>query len=123
MTLKFEPQYANLTAISRSLRKNQTLEESVLWDKLRNGRLAGYKFRRQHQVGPYVLDFVCLGKNLVVELDGAEHFTEEGKIADQRRDQALVLLGFTVLRFENLFVRDQLPEVLAKIRASLNALS
>ena len=77
-----------------------TNAEKKFWAMVRNRRL-GAKFRRQVPVGPYIVDFLCLSANLVVELDGEQHHTAEGKEYDFHRDQFLREQGLTVLRFSN----------------------
>jgi very-short-patch-repair endonuclease len=82
---------------ARELRANQTDAERKLWYALRNRRLEGLKFRRQHPRGPYILDFFCEAADLVVEVDGGQH-TPEG---DARRTAALDKDGLLVIRFWN----------------------
>jgi very-short-patch-repair endonuclease len=77
-----------------------TIAEKRLWSLVRNNRL-GVKFRRQVPFGPYIVDFFCFSAKLVVELDGGQHYREEGKEYDLRRDEYLVARGLTVLRFSN----------------------
>ncbi len=100
----------------RELRNNLTPAEASLWKALQNKQLEGRKFRRQHSVGNYILDFYCPAEQLAVELDGAGHFTAAGIEADRVRDKFLGELGITVLRFENRQVFEQLEMVLEKIR-------
>jgi very-short-patch-repair endonuclease len=84
---------------ARTLRRDMSLPEVLLWQELRGGRLGGLRFRRQHPVGPYVLDFYCPGDKLAVEVDGAAHdFVEQGR-RDERRDAWLAERGIRVLRF------------------------
>ena len=90
-------------AFRRALRRNATDAEQRLWHILRNRRL-GAKFRRQHPVGPYVLDFYCPRHHLAVELDGGQHFEEEEIDRDLRRDAFLAGRGIRVIRFTNLEV-------------------
>ncbi len=82
------------------LRKNQTEPEKKLWLGLRSGQL-GVKFRRQHGIGNYIVDFYSSELSLVIELDGDSHFSEQGFKYDQRRDHYLKQLGLTVIRFTN----------------------
>lgn len=103
----------------RELRARQTEAERCLWNALRNRQLAGWKFRRQHQLGPYIVDFVCLAARLVVEVDGPVH--EQQQEYDQYRDEYLRALGYTVLRFENHDVFDDLPRVLERIHRALSS--
>jgi len=90
----------NIPAAKR-LRRDMTDAETVLWRHLRNRQLAGLKFRRQTPIDRYVVDFACIERKLVVELDGGQH--SEGMVArqDAHRTQALERLGYTVLRFWN----------------------
>lgn len=88
-------------AFARQLRTTQTDAEGLLWSLLRNRRLANAKFRRQHPLGPYVLDFYCHEKRLAIELDGGQHNEEAGKAHDARRDSYLAEQGIRVLRVWN----------------------
>lgn len=90
--------YASKVAISRAkkLRRNQTEAEKILWSLLRNNQL-NYKFRRQHPIDPYIVDFFCVELSLIIELDGGQH-TEE---ADGKRSLYLEEQGFRMLRFWN----------------------
>jgi very-short-patch-repair endonuclease len=82
-------------ANSRHLRKEMTDSERKLWQHLRAGRLDGLKFRRQHPIPPYIADFCCIEKKLVVELDGSQHSQE----ADAARTRFLESQGWRVIRF------------------------
>jgi very-short-patch-repair endonuclease len=112
-----------MTTLSRSrkLRRQLTPSESVLWWRLRAGRFDGFKFRRQHPMGPYIVDFYCAQQRLVVEVDGDSHFTREGRAHDERRARFLASCNVRVLRFDNHQVRDQLPDVLDAIHRALSA--
>ncbi|MDX8127138.1 endonuclease domain-containing protein [Methylomonas sp. OY6] len=83
--------------LARSLRKNQTDAERVIWQQLRNRQLLGCKFRRQQVIGPFIVDFVCLEPKLVIEVDGGQH--AEQQEYDQNRSHYLQRLGYRVLRF------------------------
>ena len=74
---------------ARTLRQASTDAERALWDRLRDRRLAGHKFRRQHPVGPYFADFACVQAGLVIELDGGQHFHPTNAGADARRTAAM----------------------------------
>jgi very-short-patch-repair endonuclease len=87
-------------AKARALRRRMTVAERKFWSLVRDNRL-GVKFRRQVPVGPYIVDFFCFSAKLVVELDGSQHGTAEGKKYDFHRDQFLKADGITVLRFSN----------------------
>ena len=84
---------------ARALRKSPTEAEKVLWGQLRFWQVDGYKFRRQQPLGKYIVDFVCLEKKLIIELDGGQH--AEQSEYDAQRDGWLRAQGFTVLRFWN----------------------
>ncbi|UOR06364.1 endonuclease domain-containing protein [Hymenobacter aerilatus] len=105
-------------ATRRILRSNLTPAEALLWKALQRSQLDGRKFRRQHDIGPYIVDFYCPAEKLVVELDGAGHFTASGEAQDQERDSYLGSLGLKVLRFENKLVVQHIESVLAAIEAA-----
>jgi very-short-patch-repair endonuclease len=107
-----------MTRRARRLRNNPSSTERTLWDRLRQRRLGGLKFRRQMAMGPYVLDFVCLRFRLVVEADGPFHDPER----DALRDAWLTAKGFRVLRFSNREIQSE-PELVAdRILSTLNEL-
>ena len=87
------------TARNRELRQRQTKAESLIWTVLRAKRLAGLKFRRQHPLGPYIVDFACIEKDIVIELDGGYHEHQYDK--DRVRQAFLESQGWQVLRFSN----------------------
>ena len=93
-----------------------TEAEEKLWSYLKKRKLDGRKFRRQFSVDRYILDFYCPDEKLNIELDGAHHFNEEGKVYDQDRDEFLDAHGIKVLRFENNMVFEKIEEVLKKIK-------
>ena len=101
----------------KQLRSSLTPAEAALWKALQRSQLDGRKFRRQHSLGPYVLDFYCPGEHLGVELDGAAHDSERAQRRDGARDQYLAELGIRVLRFQNQDVMQNLEGVLEAIRA------
>ncbi len=111
--------FQGLVDQARELRKKQTPAEEALWELLRNRQLADLKFRRQHQIGDYIVDFFCAEQGLVVELDGSAHDTEEQKKKDKKRDAYLRSLGHTVLRFENHRVFDDTENLLTEILSPL----
>ena len=90
-----------LKSFRKKLRSNLTQAEAVLWRHLKNSQLEGRKFRRQHSVNNYVLDFYCPSEKLAVELDGDQHYSENGYHHDQKRSDELKELGIKVIRFEN----------------------
>lgn len=108
----------HLKPFRKKLRNNLTTAEAVLWTHLSHSKL-GFKFRRQHSVGKYVIDFYCAPERFAVELDGAGHFTKEGKAHDEIRTQYLNTLNITVIRFENVQVFEDLDGVLEQIKSAL----
>ena len=106
------------TGAARHLRETMTDAERRLWWHLRKGRCDSARFRRQHPVGPYVVDFACLAAGLVVEVDGSQHL---GNAADLHRTRFLEQRGFAVLRFWNDDVLLRTPVVLDVIHAALQA--
>ena len=90
-----------LKAFRKDLRKNLTPAEARLWTMLKNGQLGGVKFRRQHSVGNYIIDFYCASHKLAIELDGHVHAGLAAQDYDDRRTEYLQSHGIRVLRFEN----------------------
>jgi very-short-patch-repair endonuclease len=91
----------DLYAIARDLRKRMTRAERVLWERVRDRRLAGYKFRRQTVLCGYIVDFYCAQASLVIEIDGEVHLDPDRAYADQMRASALRMHGYNVIRFQN----------------------
>ena len=105
------------TRFARKLRRSITDAEREIWHHLRNRSLMGCKFRRQHPVGRHVVDFACLERRLVVELDGGQH---AGRLPeDAARTKAIETMGFRILRFWNNDVFEQQEAVLAVIHDAL----
>ena len=102
-----------------NLRRNLTPAEALLWKNLQKSQLDGRKFRRQHSIGPYIVDFYCPEFRVAVELDGASHMTLIGSEEDGKRDEFLAKLNVRVIRFENRLVFESLELVLNAIRAAL----
>lgn len=113
--------YGKLKEFALSHRKEGTDTEKILWDNLRS-KQSGYKFRRQHIIGQYIADFVCLKKGLVLEIDGGYHQLPEIKLSDEERTEALKRLGFEVLRFTNEDVLNSIENVLKTIGNKLSQL-
>ena len=107
------------TGRARGLRKNHTDAESWLWQNLRRSQINGHRFRRQHPIGPYIIDFYCDAKRLAIELDGGQHSTHTAIQYDLRRTQHLEGQGIRVIRFWNndIFLNKQ--GVLEKIYSEL----
>ena len=99
---------------AKSLRKKLTNTESFLWFHLQAKQLEGLKFRRQQPIGKYIVDFVCFGKKIIVEVDGGQHSEMD---YDRERDEWLKREGFKVLRFWNNEVLNNITGVLEVIRS------
>ena len=112
----------NLKNLRQQNRSNLTPAEAELWKHLKSSQL-GRKFRRQHSVGKYILDFYCPSEKLAIELDGKDHFTDNGFERDEERTKFLKNLSIKVLRFENKDVFEQLEGVLAEITAQFTTLN
>lgn len=100
----------------RSLRNNLTPAEAKLWNALQNSKFEGIKFRRQHSIGNYIVDFYCPKYLLAIELDGQIHFNVVNIEKDEKRTEYLNNLGIVVLRFENEKIFEQLDIVLEEIK-------
>jgi very-short-patch-repair endonuclease len=89
------------TERARQLRRNENDAERRMWSLLRAKRMSGFKFRRQHALGTYIADFICLKARLVIEVDGDTHGTDEAENVDAKRSEAIESLGYRVIRFWN----------------------
>jgi Uncharacterized protein conserved in bacteria len=117
--------HSNITPLTRAraktLRREMTRAETVMWDILRDFRPRGARFRRETPIGPYIADFAWLSARIVVEVDGDSHETGEGRLRDARRDAFLTERGFRVLRFDNAQVIDNPDHVSIEIAGTLVA--
>jgi very-short-patch-repair endonuclease len=104
---------------ARTFRKNMSNAEYKLWRELRLRQLDGARFRRQHPIGPYIVDFVCLDKRLVVEVDGEQHTQDDHIAHDERRDRWLTSEGYRVMRFQTIEVYQNLDGVVYTIWGAL----
>jgi adenine-specific DNA-methyltransferase len=104
-----------LTSRSRALRRDSTEAEKKLWSVLRNRQLNGLKFRKQVEIGSYIVDFLCPEKRLIIEVDGGQHAPER----DARRTAYLESQGFRIIRFWNNDVLENLDGVWTTIEESL----
>jgi len=93
--------------------------ENRLWSKLRRKQLKGYQFYRQKIIGKYIVDFYCPKANLVIELDGGQHYSETGKAKDRAREGVLIEMGVKVLRFSDTDVFENIGGVMEGIWSSL----
>jgi len=98
---------------AKELRRKMTAAEKILWERLRNRQLGGYKFRRQHPLGPFITDFYCAEKRLVVEFDGDIHDLQREQ--DEQRTRQFEEFGYRVIRFRNEEVETNIALVLRKI--------
>jgi 5-methyltetrahydrofolate--homocysteine methyltransferase len=110
--------YMRLKAYSKEMRRFATEAESILWEYLRAKQL-GKTFKRQHIIGDYIADFVCLESGLIVELDGGYHQLPEQQINDELRTEWLEKHGFRVIRFKNEELLTNIDHCLEIIKASL----
>lgn len=100
---------------AKKLRENETEAEKLLWEKLRDKRLNGIKFRRQHPVNLYIADFYCHKYKLIIEIDGEYHFTKEQIAKDLERTKNLNENGLQIIRFTNNDISENIENVLQKI--------
>lgn len=110
--------YSVLKENARKNRKKMTEAESVLWEYLRRWPRP-YRFRRQHIIGDYIVDFACLAANLVVEVDGGYHFTDKQIALDEIRSEYLAAQGFRIVRFSNEQVISEPDIVIDKIKEAI----
>ena len=110
----------------RDLRVKQTEAEKILWQKLRNRQINGFKFFRQCSIGKYIADFYCSELRLVIELDGSQHYEENSLEYDKIREEFMKNLDIKTIRFNNLDVFKSLDEVMERVyfevRKSSNSL-
>ena len=102
----------NLKPFARELRKNMTDAERLLWSKIRRKQLRGLQFYRQKTIDNFIVDFYCPKAGLVIEVDGGQHYTEDGLEKDRSRDQHLNAIGLRVMRFNNLDVLKNIDGVI-----------
>lgn len=107
------------TELARRRRKTMPLAARILWQRLRAGRISGHKFRRQHPLGGYIVDFACLRHKLVIELDTGTRPTDEAQQRDRRRMLDLMHEGWTVLRLAESDIFNRLDQVIATITRHL----
>jgi very-short-patch-repair endonuclease len=105
--------------IAGELRKNMTTAEKILWNKLRNRQIEGFRFRRQHPINEFVVDFFCYEAMLVLEVDGSVHDDIKQNERDEQRTLILIRLGIKEIRFTNYEVINHTDLVIRKIEAEL----
>lgn len=106
---------ANILAKAHDLRMNMTNQEKILWQKLRNKNILGFKFRRQHAISQFIADFYCHEAKLVIEVDGGYHQNSEQREYDANRTSELENMEIKVLRFKNEEIELEIDKVIASI--------
>jgi very-short-patch-repair endonuclease len=101
--------------LAKNFRQRQTDAENLLWNQLRDRKLNGVKFRRQHCIGKYIVDFACLKKKLIIEIDGGRHNDSAKKADDEQRTAWLEAEGYNVLRYWNNDVQENIEGVIENI--------
>ncbi len=105
----------NIQENAKVLRKRETKAEQMLWERINNKQLRGFKFRRQHPISCFIADFYCHKAKLIIELDGSIHNLHEVKEKDQGRTYEIEKLGITVIRFTNQEIYSNLETVIEDI--------
>ncbi len=100
---------------ARSLRKNMTDAERVVWSRIRRKQLLGVQFYRQKSIADFIVDFYAPSIKLVIEIDGSQHYEQEHLLRDKQRDSALTKLGLRVFRYDNRQVLTQTDDVIESI--------
>ncbi len=101
---------------ARDQRRKSNEFADTVWQWIRNGQVAGAKFRREHPIPPYTVDFCCVKRKLIIEIDGEGHFTKEGIEHDRVRDHFLQNLGYKILRIPGYAVIREEGDVITRIR-------
>jgi very-short-patch-repair endonuclease len=115
MRRKILPYNPKLKSIAKNLRKNMTLSEVLLWQRLKQGQLLGYDFDRQRPIDNYIVDFFCKDLMLAIEIDGSSHHSEAAYAQDVERQKRLETLGIRFLRFRDEEVKKDLDRVVEQI--------
>lgn len=110
--------YGLLKGFSKENKRNSTDAEKELWAHIKANKL-GVKFRRQHPILDFIADFICLSEQLIIEVDGGYHSEEEQIIQDKMRDERLADMGYTILRYKNEDVINNLDFVLTDIQKNI----
>lgn len=106
--------------LAKQLRKRMTPAEILMWDKLKNKQFKGYKFRRQHPIHHFIVDFYCHALKLIIEIDGKYHDSEEQKKEDLNRTELLQFQGLKEIRFSNEEVIHDMDLVFKKLEELIN---
>lgn len=115
-----QPYQKHLKPLARTLRRNMTDAEQLLWKHVRGKQIHGVQFYRQKPLAGYISDFYCAALNLVLEVDGAQHLAPDQLLYDQERSKVFESLGLQVLRFDNQQVLTQTEQVLAVIEEAVS---
>ena len=107
------------TQFARILRKKQTSQEQKLWSLLRNRQFFGLKFKRQYPIGEYIVDFICVEKSLIIELDGGQHNIDDNIKKDENRTKYLNSKGYQVIRVWNNEVDKNLEGVFLYLKKEI----
>jgi very-short-patch-repair endonuclease len=113
------PYNKSLKHYSRELRKSMTDAEKLLWSQIRRKQLKGHQFYRQKIIGNYIVDFYCPKSKLIIEIDGGQHYSVEGKEKDKIRDDYMASIGIKILRFSDRDVFENLNGVIQRIWSQL----
>ncbi len=108
--------------LRRGLRQRQTFAEQRFWTRVSNRQFFNLKFRRQHGIGPYIVDFYCPARKLVVEIDGDTHADDQAIRQDQERTHDLTAMGYTVIRYTNRQISSSYEEVFEDLARKLELL-
>ena len=122
MKNKIIPYNPNLKGTARMLRRRMTLGEIILWQKIRKKQINGIKFSRQIRIDNFIVDFYSKELQLAIEVDGSSHDSRYAQIRDRKRENKLRSLGVRFIRFRDEEVRNNLPEVLDKLRKKVSLL-
>lgn len=106
--------------LAKQLRERMTQAEIIMWDKLKNNQFKGCKFRRQHPIHHFIVDFYCYALKLIIEIDGKYHDSEEQKKEDLNRTELLQFQGLKEIRFSNEEVIHNMDLVLKKLEEAIN---
>jgi very-short-patch-repair endonuclease len=109
------PYNRDLKNLSRSLRNNMTAAERLLWSRLRSRQIKGFLFYRQKIIGEYIVDFYCPKAALIIEVDGGQHYSIQGREKDKKRDEYLTRSGLNVLRFSDNEVLTNINSVMEMV--------
>jgi len=99
----------------KTLRKNQTDAEKMLWSRFRSKQFNGLKFYRQYGIGKYIADFYCPKLKLVIEIDGGQHYDEKGILKDTKRDEYFAFMRVELIRFNNVELLKNIDGVLMEL--------